>query len=376
MVAAAIVLELGDAPYAGVPCWAGAERWAQWTVPVAYDLRYDTEVRPHMGANQISRRALLCIAQARARYADYATGRDCRPSNERLAADTGYDLRTIQRANTVLRLLGVATEVLRGRQRTRVERFASWRVGDRARGWASVWALHDHRLLNRVIHTMHRVLSPHLRSGPVRDSHVRQDVVTTATRRRTGAGEHGAKRRASPDPGGLTLAKAWRADPHAPPWCRRHSPTAWATVLAGPARYGWTPRDVNQLITDWLGVGHWIPDAPHKPIGLLGAIVAWHGTDCLDQRPAAADIARETAEFTEARARLAAQSTARSEAAQAHAIGRAALGGAGHAWAARECARLAQNAARRRSAAAAAEAAALDAAIRRARSNGGRRFFG
>ncbi|WP_244269129.1 helix-turn-helix domain-containing protein, partial [Mycobacterium parascrofulaceum] len=78
---------------------------------MAYDLRYDADVRPHMGANQISRRALLRIAQARARYADYTTGRDCRPSNERLATDTGYDVRTIQRANTVLRLLGVATEV-------------------------------------------------------------------------------------------------------------------------------------------------------------------------------------------------------------------------------------------------------------------------
>lgn len=210
------MLELGDAPYAGVPCWAGADRWARWTVPVAYDLRYDTDVRPRMGVNQISRRALLLIAQARTRYADYATGRDCRPSNERLAADTGYDVRTIQRANTVLRLLGVATEVLRGRQRTRAERFASWRVGDRGRGWASVWALHDHWLLNRVIHRMQRVLSPHPRSGPVRDLHVRQDVVTTATRRRTGAGERGARRRASPDPGGLALAKAWRADPHAP----------------------------------------------------------------------------------------------------------------------------------------------------------------
>ncbi|GAB4928374.1 hypothetical protein MAHJHV35_47760 [Mycobacterium avium subsp. hominissuis] len=76
----------------------------------------------------------------------------------------------------------------RGRQRTRTERLASWRVGDRGRGWASVWELHDHRLLNRVIHKIQKVLSPHPRSGPVRDQHVRQDVVTTATRRRTGAG--------------------------------------------------------------------------------------------------------------------------------------------------------------------------------------------
>jgi hypothetical protein len=366
-IAAAIVLELGEAPYAGVPCWTSARRWARWTVPVAYDLRYDTDARPHMGTNQIGRSALLRIAEARARYADYATGRDCRPSNHRLATDTGYDVRTIQRANTVLRLLGVATEVLRGRQRSRTERLASWRVGDRGRGWASVWALHDHRLLNWVIHKIEVVLSPHPRSGPVRDQHVRQDVVTTPARRRTGAGNRGATRRASPDEAGLALAKAWRADPQAPRWCHRHSPTAWAAILAAPAAHRWTPRDLNQLISDWLGVGHWIPDTPYKPIGLLGAILAWHGADTLDQRPAAADIARETAELTETRARVAAQATDRAEHAHARAVGRAALGGSGHAWAAREFARLAQQSARRRSAAAAAEAAALDTAIDNAR---------
>jgi len=73
-------------------------------------------------------------AAARARYADHGTGRHSRPTNERLAADTGLSVRTVQRADTALRLLGVATEVLRGRQRTRAERFASWRVGDRGRG--------------------------------------------------------------------------------------------------------------------------------------------------------------------------------------------------------------------------------------------------
>ncbi|MBZ4556978.1 helix-turn-helix domain-containing protein [Mycobacterium avium] len=367
-IAAAIVLELGPVPYAGVPCWTGTQRWAQWTVPVAYDLRYDTDVRPHMGANQISRRALLRIAEARARYADYATGRDCRPSNERLATDTGYDVRTIQRASTVLRLLGVATEVLRGRQRTRIERLASWRVGDRGRGWASVWALHDHRLLNRVIHKVQSVLSPHPRSGPVRDQHVRQDVVTTRNRRRTGAGNRGAARRARPDGYGLALAKTWRAHPQAPPWCHRHSPTAWAAILAAPAAAGWTPRDLNQLITDWLGVGHWIPDTPHKPIGLLGAILAWHGPENLAERPAALDEARE------AQARAANEQLRRAESAtshRAHLAGRAAAqaaqSGPGRAEAFAALAAARQRSAQRRTAQAAAEQARIDALIERAR---------
>ena len=35
------------------------------------------------------------------------------------------------------------------------------------------------------------------------------------------------------------------------------------------------------MITDWIAVGHWLPERPHKPIGLLGAILAWHGTELI-----------------------------------------------------------------------------------------------
>ena len=111
------------------------------TVPAAYRERYDTHVRPAMPNNPVSLKSLVAVAEARASFADHRTGRNCRPTNARLAAITGLSVRTVQRASTALRLLGVATEVMRGRQRTRAERFASWRVGDRGRGWASVWAL-------------------------------------------------------------------------------------------------------------------------------------------------------------------------------------------------------------------------------------------
>lgn len=114
----ALVLDIGNA-WQGVPCWTGgAQVWAQVTVRRAYELRYDSVVRPIMPNNPISLRALISVAEARARFADYDTGRNCRPTNERLAALTGLSVRTVQRASTALRLLGVATEVVRGRQRT------------------------------------------------------------------------------------------------------------------------------------------------------------------------------------------------------------------------------------------------------------------
>ena len=83
-------------------------------------------------------------------------------------------------------------------------------------------------------------------------------------------------------------------------------------MLAGPAAHRWASRDVNQLIGDWVGVGHWLP-TPHKPIGLLGAILAWHGHDNLDDRPAAADMAREAEQLAADRARIADQLAARDE---------------------------------------------------------------
>ena len=142
--------------------------------------------------------------------------------------------------------------------------------------------------------------------------------------------------------------------------------TAWARMLAAPARHGWLSRDVNQLITDWIGVRGWVPDDPHKPIGLLGAMLAWHGD--LAERPAAADMAREAAELAAHRAQLAAQLAGRTEAAQARAVGRAAFGQSRACRArAAAAAEATDRAVRRRTSAAAAEAARLDAAIRAAR---------
>jgi hypothetical protein len=361
---AAIVLELGEAPWVGVPCWTRAQQWATFTVSVAYAARYDTHVRPVMPGNPVSLNAVRAVAQARAAYADYATGRNSRPSNERLAADTGLSVRTVQRADAALRLLGIATEVLRGRQRTRAERFASWRVGDRGRGWASVWALHDNAELTRLAYR----LSPHPRSGPVRDKTSPTSVVTTGPGAPAGRRQGGAARRRAPDADGAALAAAWRADAHAPSWAQRHSPAAWAGLLAAPAAHGWSPRDLNALLGDWAAVtGRHIPDRPHKPIGLLGAMLAWHGRDNLAERPAALDEAREAAERAAHQTHLVAQRAAHAEHQRARQAGRQALAGVGHTAARAAAAEAARRAAHKRTQAAAEDAAQHAAAVTAAR---------
>lgn len=360
-----VLLELPDDAYIGVPCWGGTSgRWACWahvTAALAYDLHYQ-QIRPLMCDGGISREAFILVAAAMGRHADYRTGRNSRASNTRLAALAGVSVRVVQRGKEALRLLGLATEVLRGRQRTKAERMASWRVGDRGRGWASVWALHDNPWLNRLIQSV----SPHPAGSSFTPKPPVWSVVTTHSRRPTGAGRRGARRRYSPDKAGAALARAWRAHRNVPRWALRHSADAWAAVLAAPARHGWTARDLNQLITDWLVSGRAIPNNPYKPIGLLGAILGWHGD--LEDRPAALDEAREAAELADARARQAAAAAERAQAQRdRRAAAASAAAGTGRAEFRAEAARLAKRAAQRRTHAAAREAAAREQALRRAR---------
>jgi hypothetical protein len=324
--------------WAAIPCWSGrAQRWARSTVPAAYAQRYDTHVRPAMPNNPISLKTLVAVAEARASFADHRTGRNCRPTNARLAQITGLSVRTVQRASTALRLLGVATEVLRGRQRTREERFASWRVGDKGRGWASVWALHDCRIQS---------LSPHPGGSHFTPKPSIKSVLTTPTRRQA-AGRSAATRRTSPDNKALCLANKWVASEQSPPWARRYrTGTPWAHLFTGPARHGWTVRDLNTLIRDWVATGHWVPDSPHKPIGLLGAMIAAHGD--LTNRPAAYDVAREQEELARAQARITAQRAAREAHQQAREAGRAALSGPGRQAARQALDDIQQRARRRR----------------------------
>ena len=332
-----IVLDL-DTAWSPIPCWSGrARRWAHETVPAAYRQRYDTHVRPAMPNNPVSLKTLVAVAAARATFAEHRTGRNCRPTNARLAAMTGLSVRSVQRASTALRLLGVATEVMRGRQRTRTERYASWRVGDRGRGWASVWALHDSPPVP---------LSPHPEGSLLVLKTSRKSVFTTATRRKS-AGSGAAARRQGPDPRAVALANKWIRDPQSPPWARRYrTGTPWAYVLSDPARHDWSPRDINQLISDWTGIGHWLPETPHKPIGLLGTILAWHGN--VKDRPAAAEVAREEAERAERRERIAAQQAERQEQHRRRQAGRAARHGPGHRAAQQVLAEIAERTRQRR----------------------------
>ncbi|PYE13510.1 hypothetical protein DFR67_11664 [Williamsia limnetica] len=301
-----IALDLGRDAYAGVPCWNSDEHWITWAVPVAY-AQYYKQIRHRIGAHStehrkddISLKTLIKIAAAHAVRADYGTGRNCRPTVDLIAEMTGHGERTVQRARQVLRLIGVATEIFRGRQRTLNERLASHRVGSSAQGWASVYALHSPQLVDKS--AGNSVAAPHLGEHPLGClsplGNYSLTPTSTAGKLKGRAARDQAPDRTrwigpEPDEKGLLLASRWRQDPRTPTWARRYTPAAWSHVLAKPAAHGWTCRDLNALLRDYTlaGNGNWIAARPHRPIPLLAMILNQH--DDLRNRPAAIDDARE-----------------------------------------------------------------------------------
>jgi hypothetical protein len=316
-----LALAPGADAYCRVPTWSGAQRWARIAVPVAYASHHE-RLRAAMPHDAVSLKTLVKVADARARYADGRSGRHCRPSNATLAVIAGVTERTVRRATRWLAALGCATEILRGRQRTKRERLATWRLGSKARGWASVWALHHPRPAvdrsrdsNGLWQPVSHRLSTHPRRGSVsvENSSFRTPIPTAAPVHNPatagqgpptqgGATRHAPTRTrprprafAAVDEGGRLLAVRWLADGQTPAWAARHTPRGWARLLAGPAAHGWTPRDLNLLIHEWAAVdGNYLPGSPYRPIGLLGAILRWHGQ--LDAPPAALERARDAAE--------------------------------------------------------------------------------
>ncbi|WP_198952181.1 hypothetical protein [Mycobacterium sp. AT1] len=368
-----VFLELSADAYAGVACWIGGEQlWARVTVPIAYYSHYRTRVAPQLPGAAVSLKAIVRVAEARARYADFRTGRNCRPTNDRLVHDTGLSKSTVQRASKALRLLGVATEVFRGRQRTRTERMASWRMGDRGRGWASVWALHTPSYPQLTPHPVGSLLSSYL-------SYLRKKLTTGQAQKPSASTKRGASRPPRPkrrraqrgvvDSGGYALAREWLRAPQTPRWARRYTPRAWSRALAAVAAHGWTGEDVNQLLRDWERTGgHWMPPVPYKPIGLVCNAIEWHQrNNTLEDRPAALDAAleQECHRRREQERRQAEVDLAAARAARRDALSR--LGQPAHLAARQVAAEIGARAARKRADAAEAEYRARAELVARAR---------
>jgi len=284
--------------YARVPCWWSAERWITHVERV-YTRHYQL-MRHRLVATTgggISLRAVLGVAAAHAAAADYTTGRNSWPllgktGGERgITAATGLGERTITRARTFLRLVGLATEIQQGRHRTLPERLDSADRGDTARGWTAVYALH-HTSTHPVDNPVH-ITPGHTsdgtppRSGSLLHSASAEKRVSTPDKnQKPPAGdEDGAPRRASTTAGGsgggpdgtrapgTALMLAWRTDPACPGWARAYAAHRWAGALTAAATAGWTARDLTQMLTDLTNTGHHILTRPRRPISYLLALL-------------------------------------------------------------------------------------------------------
>jgi len=366
-------LTFGDNPFGGIACWGGAQAWVELHVPDVYRWGYLATVLPELRATRgggVSLRAVKLVALAMAQAAEHSTGRGSRLTVATLMDRTGLGESTVQRARTALRLLGVATEVFRGRLRTYTERMASWRVGDRARGWASVWALHPPTPVDntRVVCAGQTLMAPHPRRGLFSLKSSSPEGVTTGRTVDNGAAARHStttKRRklSLPDPRGAVLASRWLRDGRTPGWARQHTPTGWAAALAEPARYGWNAEDLNAIITDWT-TDTGVAPAPDTPVAFLRWLLQRHDLAFSPTLLAHARRDQEHAAAQEQREQ-AAQELVRS--AQARTTARADLTGPGHRLAQQVLAQASRAAAERKAAAIRAEHAAQATAVARAR---------
>jgi len=333
--------------YARVPCWWSATRWLQHVEQVYR--RHYLLVRYQLVATTgggISLRAVLAVGTAHAQAADFHTGRNSGPLLGKTGAErcmteaTGLGERTITRARTFLRLVGLATEVQEGRQRTLLERLDSAERGDKGRGWTAVYALHHtstHPVDNPVRITPGQTpdgTPP--RSGLVPTPSLAERVVSTSEEREhRGAPRPAqktesrpARRRAAVDARGLLLATRWRQDPDAPAWARFKTPTTWAALLTLPAAHDWTARDLNKLLDNHALSGSRVFPHPHNPIGYLSWLL--NRVDLAD-RPCALEDARDAEDAAAAAHRLDRQRADRAAAGRQRAAGRDALTGPGRA---------------------------------------------
>ena len=278
-----------------LPAWWSATDWIEGDVDAA--LRENPDVcRKHHAAPDTVR----TLARALAHFADRATGRDCRPTNERLMELCQFSLSTLKRTRRVLKELGLVVELIRGRSFMRyAERMAAWRRGSSHRRIAATFALCSrpgHRAPTAVDNRP--AAAPAVDRDPpspsltergylkLRSTHLRRQTETSdevgAPRR---APTKEVRRRAGHDPASRRLAEATRRRLG---WLSGVSARRLTPTLHRFAQAGWTARDVERTVDDRRAALGWrvIPANLRQPAAYLAKLL--REVDPLD-RPGALD---------------------------------------------------------------------------------------
>ncbi len=133
------MLPLAEAAYTTVNAWTGRRDWldqVRWAIRTPEGER----LRKH---HQVSLRTFLVVVAAIAAFADSRTGRDVAAAGRTIARHAGISsAKTVQRTRAILRALGLAVEMARGRVLTGDEHYAAEiHHGGRQHRAASRWAL-------------------------------------------------------------------------------------------------------------------------------------------------------------------------------------------------------------------------------------------
>jgi hypothetical protein len=238
-----------------LPVWWSAADWTQLEVPAAVWAHRDLCREHHVAPDTV-----IAVARGMAAFADTKTGRDCRPTNDRLVERVRASLSTVQRARRVLKELGLVVEVVRGRSiMTRAERLAVWAAGSTARTIAATFALCS-RPGGR------RNPQPHLRSVDgdtppkglrvgtsltLKSAHLRSKNRTSDEAAPRLAPTGRSERRRGGDPAARDLAEGVR---RRLPWLRAVSARRLAPALTKFARASWSPVDVERGVAELLAI--------------------------------------------------------------------------------------------------------------------------
>lgn len=271
--------------------WWGPADWLREVSTAVWTIGRDLCRTHHVDPDTV-----VAVARAHAAFADYRTGRDCRPGNEKLLEVARVSLSTVKRARRVLRELELLAELLRGRNfMSRSERLAAWRSGSSHRRIASVFALCSLRRRPRSVGPKRSALegeiapqdpqrpSSGVERGPLPAAGELEGESPLPAWSSSGQTDdqerfaHSQPRTAKrpvppgPDPATRRLTAAvqrrlrWTAAVHP----RRLSPT-----LSRFARAGWGPRDVEDAVRDSLAARGWrMPRELTQPAAYLALLL-------------------------------------------------------------------------------------------------------
>lgn len=288
-----------------LPVWWSADDWTGLEVPAAVWAH-----RELCRAHHVAPDTVVAVARGMAAHADAVTGRDCRPTNERLVDVVRVSLSTVQRARRVLKELRLVVEVTAGRSiMTAAERLAAWRSGSSHRRIAAVFALCSRRerrpglwmkarrrrqAVDRDTPPVGQVVKRETldRSARLQRQNRTSDEDATSSR----APKDPGQRRRAADPAARRLAEGAR---RRLPWLRAVSARRLTPTLTRFARAGWSATDVERGVADALATHGWrVPRELTQPAAYLARLL--RGLDPAD-RPGALDdwmAAEEAAEAT------------------------------------------------------------------------------